>query len=313
MKRTMKSLLVILISWIVVSSFTSFKEVSAATSINYNSKVSAFTSNSKWKDGVTWSEKQEPRSEPLSSNWPSQGCLAYACDFVKEVFGHSSYKANATYFTDVSKIQAGDVIHYSNHYFVVLSRSGNKLKTAEGSYALKTGGRKQVSISSSRYSIVSKNGKYYLYKSDTKTYCTSNFYGYHHQTLATSVTLNKSTASLNAGSTVKLSAAVLPKAASASVTWKSSDTSIATVSSSGVVKGIKAGTVTITCKTNDTSDKSVTCKVTVKSAAKVKVTGVSLNKTSLPVIKGYTAQLTAKISPDSATNKSVTWSSSNTK
>ena len=47
-----------------------------------------------------------------------------------------------------------------------------------------------------------------------------------------------------------------------SVTWKSSDTKVATVSSSGKVKGVGAGTATITCTSNATGLKG-TCTVTV--------------------------------------------------
>jgi len=54
-----------------------------------------------------------------------------------------------------------------------------------------------------------------------------------------------------------------------------------------------------------------TCSVTVQ-AQKVAVTGVSLNKTSLSMTEGETQTLTATVSPSNATNKNVTWSSSNT-
>ena len=43
-----------------------------------------------------------------------------------------------------------------------------------------------------------------------------------------------------------------------------------------------------------------------------KVTGVSLNKTELPLFTGESEQLTATVKPDNATNKTVTWESSNT-
>lgn len=47
------------------------------------------------------------------------------------------------------------------------------------------------------------------------------------------------------------------------MTWSTSDKSIATVDSNGVIKGVKIGTATITGKTTDGSEKTVTCKVTV--------------------------------------------------
>ena len=94
-----------------------------------------------------------------------------------------------------------------------------------------------------------------------------------------------------------------------SVYWKSSNTSIATVSSSGVVKGLKPGKVTITCTTR-ANNKKATCTVTVKP---IKISKVTLNRTSLTLNYGKTYTLKATISPSNATNKSVKWTSSNTK
>ena len=125
----------------------------------------------------------------------------------------------------------------------------------------------------------------------------------------TGVSLNKSTMALNTGASSTLTATVSPSSApNKSVTWSSSNTAVATVSSSGVVKGVKAGTATITAKTA-VGGKTATCKVTVSDVA---VTGVSLNKSSITIAPGKTGTITATVKPDNATNKSVTWSSSNT-
>ena len=126
----------------------------------------------------------------------------------------------------------------------------------------------------------------------------------------TGVSLNKTSATLNsAGQTVQLTATVSPSdAANKSVTWKSSNTAVATVSSTGVVTAVGNGTATITVTTASGS-KSATCTVTVSIAT----TGVSLNKTSVTLDSvGETVQLTATVSPSNAANKSVTWKSSNT-
>lgn len=83
---------------------------------------------------------------------------------------------------------------------------------------------------------------------------------------ATGISLNKSSVSVNKGSSTTLKATVSPSnATNKTVTWSSSNTSVATVSSSGVVKGVKAGTATITAKTHN--GKKATCKVTVKTPA----------------------------------------------
>ena len=128
--------------------------------------------------------------------------------------------------------------------------------------------------------------------------------------LVNSITLNRSTASVEVGSTVSLTATVSPSnAADRTLTWSSSNTAIATVSSNGVVTGVKAGTATITATSNDGSGVKATCQVTVTNVA---VTSVALDQTTLSLVNGTTATLTATVSPDNATDKTVTWSSSNT-
>ena len=126
----------------------------------------------------------------------------------------------------------------------------------------------------------------------------------------TGVTLSKSSLSLNTGGTYSLVATITPSnATNKNITWTSSNNSIATVSN-GVVTAKSAGTATITVKTSDGA-KTATCKVTVTNPV-VKVTGVSLNRSSVSLIKGTTTSLTATVSPSNATNKGVTWTSSNT-
>ena len=109
--------------------------------------------------------------------------------------------------------------------------------------------------------------------------------------------------------TVKLSANVMPSnATNKAVTWSSRNTSVATVSSDGTVKAVGYGTTVITAKT--VNGLTSNCTVTVNPIA---VTGVSLNKTSLSFTgTGSSQTLTATVSPSNATNKSLTWSSSNT-
>lgn len=91
------------------------------------------------------------------------------------------------------------------------------------------------------------------------------------------------------------------------LTWSSSNTSIATVDANGKVTGVAAGTATITATT--ANNKTASCTVTVQAVA---VTGVTLSKTSVSLQIGGTETLTAIIAPAEATNKNVTWESSNT-
>ena len=123
-----------------------------------------------------------------------------------------------------------------------------------------------------------------------------------------SVTLDKSSLELNEGETATLAATVKPDNASdKTVTWSSSKTSVATVDANGKVTAVAEGTATITAQAGD---KTASCTVTVKKKV-VAVESVTLDKSSLELTEGETATLTASVKPDNATNKTVTWSSSN--
>jgi uncharacterized protein YjdB/alpha-tubulin suppressor-like RCC1 family protein len=126
----------------------------------------------------------------------------------------------------------------------------------------------------------------------------------------TSVSLNQTTLSLAPGGTGNLVATVLPEnATNKSVTWSSSAPAVATVSPAGVVSAVAAGTSTITVTTAD-GNRTATCALTV-SAAVVPVTSVTLDQTTVALKTNESAILTPTILPENATNKDVTWSSSN--
>ena len=127
----------------------------------------------------------------------------------------------------------------------------------------------------------------------------------------TSVNINTSEKSLYEGETFQLKAWPQPaNAYNKAVTWSSSNTAVATVSSTGLVTAVKAGTATITVKTVD-GGKTATCKITVQ-AVTVPVTSVKINTTAKTLAPGATFQMAAWPQPTNATNKNVTWSSSNT-
>ena len=92
----------------------------------------------------------------------------------------------------------------------------------------------------------------------------------------TGVTVAPSTATIGVGGTVALIETVAPSTATnKTVTWSSSDTSVATVSSTGVVTGVGAGTATITVTTAD-GGKTATSTITVVSVPQPVTPGFQL-------------------------------------
>lgn len=117
-----------------------------------------------------------------------------------------------------------------------------------------------------------------------------------------------STLSLEVGKSKTLTPTVEPSDATYTLSWSSSNTSVATVSQSGVVTAKATGATIITVRTDN--GKSDDCLVTVTQSA-VSPTSVSVTPTSLSLEVNQTANLTATVYPSNATT-SLTWSSSNT-
>jgi len=125
--------------------------------------------------------------------------------------------------------------------------------------------------------------------------------------LISSLSLNPSSMEIYTGSSKTITANISPSNASnKSLKWTSTNTGVATVSN-GTIKAVAPGTATITAATTDGSKKSASCVVTVKQG----VTSLSLNKTSATLGVGNSTQLTVTVHPGNASNKSVSWSSSN--
>lgn len=125
----------------------------------------------------------------------------------------------------------------------------------------------------------------------------------------TGVSLNKTTTNILVGGTEQLTANITPgNSTNQNITWVSSNSSKATVSSSGLVTGVAVGSVIVTVQTTDGSF-TATCNVTI-AAATVSVTGITLNKTSTSIGVGNNEQLITTITPNNATNQNVTWSTS---
>ena len=112
-----------------------------------------------------------------------------------------------------------------------------------------------------------------------------------------SIQLNKTSKSIDEGSSFTLTATVSPSDCPDTITWSSSNSSIASVSSSGKVTGKSAGYCTITAKCGN---ETATCNVTV-NALYVPCTGISCNS-SVTVAVGSTKSLGISVSPSNCTN-----------
>lgn len=133
---------------------------------------------------------------------------------------------------------------------------------------------------------------------------------------ATSISLNKTSVNLDKGKSVTLSATVSPSNTTyKTVTWSTSNANVAKVSA-GKITAIKNGTATVTAKTK--YGKIASCKVivgaeggTVNPSQAIEPTGVSLSKSKAFMVSGQTLNLIATVLPGNASNKTVTWTSSN--
>ncbi len=123
----------------------------------------------------------------------------------------------------------------------------------------------------------------------------------------TGVTISPTSATVVQGKTIKLTAKIQPaNATNKVVTWTSDNSSVAKVSSSGVVTGVKPGKANITVKT--ANGKTATVVVTVTSPILAESVSISGANT---VVEGGTITLKASILPKDTTDQTVTWSVAN--
>lgn len=152
-----------------------------------------------------------------------------------------------------------------------------------------------ISVNGDKLTISNNNGSRVFYK--TKTY-----------KKVTGITLDTTNVSLSVGETKAIKATVSPSDAyDKAVTWSSSNPTVATVSSTGIITAKGEGITTISVNSKD-GNHSTSCKVTVSI---IHVNGISIDKKSLSMTIGDVQQLNYTISPSNAVNKNVSWSSSN--
>ena len=133
--------------------------------------------------------------------------------------------------------------------------------------------------------------------------------------LVSSIALSPTSVTLNPNGTYKFNVTVSPSnATNKGVTWSSSNTNVVSVDQNGNIKALKDGMAKIRVTAQDGSGKYAEASVTVESSkpTNILVTGVSLNASTVKMYVGQSYQLIHTIKPSNATNKGVTWSSSNT-
>lgn len=126
--------------------------------------------------------------------------------------------------------------------------------------------------------------------------------------LATSITLNTSSASLEVGESLTLTCEIQPNNATyKSALWASSNISVASVSN-GIVTAISPGSCVIKARTTDGSNLESTCVI---SVASIPVSTISFDNESIDLLVGEEKAIVASVYPKNATNPSLTWTSSN--
>lgn len=132
-------------------------------------------------------------------------------------------------------------------------------------------------------------------------------------------TVTKKTITLTVGEKASLKVTVKPAKAKKSIAFKSSRPTVAKVTSKGKITAKKAGTakITVTVRGKNGKKKTTYMKVKVKAKAKptptvIAVTSVTATVSSNQLTVGETAQITANVLPANATDKRLTYASSNT-
>ena len=120
-----------------------------------------------------------------------------------------------------------------------------------------------------------------------------------------SITL-PSVLNLHIGEEYHLSPIVSDNEATTSLTWSSTDSSVVSISEDGIITALQEGSSSVICTAHN--GVSAQCLVTVNPAM---VSSITLNETEVEMTVGSRLQLEATVLPENATDKSLTWSSSN--
>ena len=128
----------------------------------------------------------------------------------------------------------------------------------------------------------------------------------------TSITVTPATVTLPVQRTTQLTVSVLPtNATDKSVTWTSSNPTVCSVSNTGFVSSLTYGNSVITARSND-GGFTASSQITVPSPSQtISVFSVTISPSTINLAVNQTYQINPSITPVNATNKTVTWTSSN--
>ena len=258
-------------------------KVTGSTSL-YRGKTTTLKATTSYSAKVTWTSSK-PSIATVSSNGVVTGKKAGTVTITAKAFGKSVAKT-------IKVVEPSLKVTGSTSLY----RGKTTTLKATTSYSTKVTWKSSkpsiATVSSSGVVTGKKAGTVYIY---------ANAYGksvkYKLTIKEPALKLNKSSSSIYKGKTTTLKATTSYRT---KVTWKSSNSSIATVSSTGDVTGKKAGTAYIYA---NAYGKSVKCKVTVKNPT------ITLNKSKATAYAGKSYTLKATTSY----RTKISWKSSNTK
>lgn len=127
----------------------------------------------------------------------------------------------------------------------------------------------------------------------------------------TQIEISPNSASLAIGESIKLNAIITPSETSTkNVEWSSTNTSVAIVSQDGNVEAVAEGEAIIIVSTQDGSNLSATCKISVYNDI-ILISEIILNPTTIEGYEDDSATIDVVVVPENATNKQISWYSSN--